>query len=69
MSASARGVADEAHRVARSRRVFTPDEIAGLLDALPDAVRTAKRVFPGAEVAGMAAKPPIDWKRGDDIPI
>ena len=57
----------EAHHVCRECRVFTVDEIARLIDGLPDAVLEAKRVFLGATVTRVG-KPEIDWSRGDDLP-
>jgi len=59
----------EAHHVARECRVFTVEEIARLIDGLPDAVLEAKRVFPGATVTAVRERKPIDWKKGDEIPF
>ena len=58
----------EAHHVARECRVFSLDEIAQLIAALGDTVLAAKRLFPGATVAGIS-KPKIDWQKGDEIPF
>ena len=58
----------EAHHVARQCRVFSLAEIARLIDGLPDTVLAAKRLFPGATVAGIG-KPKINWKQGDEIPF
>ena len=59
----------EAHHVCRECRVFTLGEIARLIDGLPEAVLEAKRVFPGATVAAVNRKPPMDWEKGDEIPF
>jgi hypothetical protein len=59
----------EAHHVARECRVFTLDEIARLIDGLPEAVLDAKRVFPGAAITAVRDKDPIDWEKGDEIPF
>ena len=56
----------EAHHVCRECRVFTIDEIALVIDGLPEAVLEAKRVFPGATVT-QVGKPNIDWEKGDDL--
>jgi len=58
----------EANHVACEGRVFTLAEIATLIDGL-GLVLAAKRVFPGATVTAIRAKPPIDWSRGDAIPF
>ena len=58
----------EAHHVARQCRVFSLAEIARLIAALPDTVLAAKRLFPGATVAGIS-KPKINWEKGDEIPF
>ena len=57
----------EAHHVCRECRVFTVDEIARLIDGLPDLLLDAKQVFPGAKVIRVG-KPEIDWDRGDELP-
>ncbi len=59
----------EAHHVCRDGRVFTLDEIARLIDGLPEAVLEAKRIFPGATVTDVRPRKPIDWKKGDEIPF
>ena len=59
----------EAHHVCRDCRVFTVDEIARLIDGLPEAVLAAKQVFPGATVTDVRPRKPIDWKKGDEIPF
>lgn len=58
----------EAHHLCRNCRVFTLDEIALLIDALPKPVLEAKRILPGATVARVGT-PEIDWERGDDLPF
>jgi hypothetical protein len=60
---------EEAHHVAREGRVFTTAEVAILIEALGDGVLGIKQKFPGATVAGIRKKPPIDWARGDEIPF
>ena len=59
----------EAQHVARECRVFTLDEIARLIDGLPEAVKEAKRLFPGATITGVGKRKPIDWLKGDSIPF
>ena len=59
----------EAHHVAREGRVFTVAEVAILIEALGEACFAVKHSFPGATVAGIRRKPPVDWERGDDIPF
>ena len=59
----------EAHHVAREGLVFTVAEIATLIAGLGDAVREAKKQFPGASVTAIRRKPAADWARGDDVPF
>ena len=59
----------EAHHICRECRVFTIDEIAQIIDGLPDAVLEVKKVFPGAAVTGVREREPVDWEKGDDLPI
>ena len=40
-----------------------------VIDGLPDAVLEAKKVFPGAAVTGARERKPINWEKGDEIPI
>lgn len=47
--------------------MFTVDEIAQLIDGLPDLLLETKQVFPGAKITRVG-KPEIDWERGDDLP-
>ena len=49
--------------------MFTIDEIALVIDGLPDAVLEAKKVFPGAAVTAVRERKPIDWEKGDELPI
>ena len=58
----------EADHICRECRVFTLDEIARVIEGLPDAVLEAKQVFPGTLVTRVS-KPKIDWERGDDLPF
>ena len=60
---------EEAHHVAREGRVFTVAEVAILIEALGDGVLSIKQKFPGAAVAGIRRKAPVDWARGDEIPF
>ncbi len=59
----------EANHICRECRVFTIDEIALVIDGLPDAVLEAKKVFPGAAVTGVRERKPIDWEKGDELPV
>ena len=59
----------EAHHVARECRVFTTADIAQLIGAAGSGVLEVKRVFPGAAITGIRRKAPIDWERGDEIPL
>ena len=59
----------EAQHVAREGRVFTVGEVAMLIAGVGDAVLEVKQQFPGATVTGIRRKPPIDWERGDDLPL
>jgi hypothetical protein len=61
--------AEEAHHVAREGRVFTTAEVAILIEALGEGVLSVKQKFPGATVAGIRRKPPVDWDRGDPMPF
>lgn len=68
---------EEAQRVVadgRSKQVYTIEEIANLIHAVPQVIK-AKEVFPGAAV--VAARRPddptfamdVDWKEGDEVPF
>ena len=58
----------EAQHICRSCRVFTLDEIATVLDGLPE-VLEAKEVFPDATVTRLGPRKPLDWVKGDELPF
>lgn len=51
----------------RNTQVWTLDEVGQIISSFPDLV-TTKKVFPGAEVTNVRAKPPVDWTVGDAMP-
>jgi hypothetical protein len=51
------------------QRVFTLDEVARLIDGLPDAVNAVKQAFPGSEITEVRRKPPVNWQTGDELPL
>jgi len=60
---------EEAFTLAREGRymeVYSAQEIANLIENLPDIAKT-KLVFPGAEITRVRVRP-IDWDLGDDLP-
>lgn len=55
----------------RQAVVWNMEEIARVLYEF-ELTNTAKTVFPGAEVVNTRptpTKPPVDWSRGDDLPL
>lgn len=65
-----RDAADAGRVKADGRMVWSVDEIASLIDGLPDQVKAVKAAFADSKVRiqekGMAG---YDWKRGDELPF
>lgn len=60
----------DAQHVCREVKVFTLAEVAMAIQGLPDAVLSAKKIWPGAKVTAIRKKPPPDWEGGgDEIPF
>jgi len=62
----------EAGKVAQDSRyvaVWTPREIASLIEAIPEVLQSIKQAWKGATVLPPAACGPFDVRRGDPIPF
>lgn len=60
---------DPASIATSGQRVFTLDEVARLIDGLPEAVGAVKQAFPGSEITEVRRKSPVNWQTGDEVSL